>query len=304
MAGIAFVFSGQGAQYTGMGKELAECSKGAAEVFRSIDAIRPGTSGLCFEGSKEELQQTENTQPCIFAVGSAAAAALEEKGIKADSIAGFSAGEVAALAFGGYLNREDAFRYMIKRALYMKESGEKNPGTMFAVIGLSIDKINEICSKIEGRYPVNFNTENQVSVACTFEAAQGFGEAVTDAGGKAVKLAVSGGFHSPMMNSAREKLQAEFENMVFTKGSIPVYANVSAKPFEAREQMFAQINTPVLWYQTILNMAEDGIDTFVELGPGKTLCNMISKILPEATVLNVEDEKSLINTVEVLKNAQ
>lgn len=287
-----------------MGRDLHKCSKAAAEAFRRIDTIRPGTSKLCFEGTKEELQQTENAQPCLFAIGYSAAAALTENGIKADSAAGFSAGEVAALVYGGYIDGEEAFKYIVKRAQYMKDSGISNPGQMFAVLGLDSKKVKAICSGVEGRYPVNFNTETQITVACTDEAARNFPEEVSAAGGKAIKLAVSGGFHSPMMNCARKKLEDEFGDLRFVIGSIPVYANISAEPFENKEQMFAQINSPVLWHQTLLRMAKDGVDTFVEMGPGKTLCNMISKILPDAVVLNVEDEKSLINTVEVLKNAQ
>lgn len=304
MGKIAFLFAGQGAQYSGMGLELAQCSEKAAKVFEMADKIRPGTSKLCFEGSKEELQKTENTQPSMFCVGFAAAEALREKGIKADCIAGFSAGEVAALACGGYLEPEEAFKYIIKRAENMKLSSEKNPGLMFAVIGLDSHKVKEICKSVSGCYPVNFNTDVQTSVACTKDAEESFQKLVSDAGGKTVKLSVSGGFHSPMMDEARARQEKEFKDIKFNNGIIPVYANVSARPYTAKEEMFSQINSPVLWNQTILNMVEDGVDTFVELGPGRTLSKMILKIYTKAQILNVEDKKSLENTVEVLKDAR
>ena len=304
MGKIAFVFSGQGSQYSGMGQDLFQSSWPAAEVFRMADSIRPGTSKQCFVGSKEELMQTQNTQPCIFCVGLAAAEALLEKGIMPHCAAGFSAGEVTALAFGGYLKKEDAFKYVVQRAVHMQRSGRKNPGLMFAVLGLEGKEVENICSQVEGRYPVNFNTMTQVSVACTGESAGIFPKAVAAAGGRAIKLPVSGGFHSPMMGNARASLEKEFKELEFTLGEILVYANVSAKPYQDRQEMFSQINSPVLWYQTILNMDCEGVDTFIELGPGKTLTNMIAKILPKATVLNVEDSRSLDRTVEVVRNAK
>ena len=304
MGKIAVVFSGQGAQYSGMGKELAECSEAAAEVFQMADRLRPGTSKQCFEGSKEELQQTENTQPCLFSVGFAAAAALEEKGIKANCTAGFSAGEIAALAYGGCLSVEDAFGFVKRRALAMQESNKKNPGTMFAVLGLDRDQVIALCSTGKGWYPVNFNNATQVSVACTAESAEGFPSAVIAAGGKPIKLAVGAGFHSPLMNEARKQLEEEFSGLAFTVSSTPVYSNLTAEPYEGLAQLFQQINSPVLWHPLIQNMSRDGVDTFIEAGPGKTLSNMIAKILPEARILNVEDKESLEKTVEVLQHAE
>lgn len=304
MGKIAIVFSGQGAQYSGMGKELAQCSKAAASVFNMADSIRPGTSMQCFEGTKDELQQTENTQPCIFCVGYAAAAALEEKGIKADCSAGFSAGEIAALTYGGYLAEEDAFRFITRRALVMQEINRKNPGTMFAVLGLDKGQVLELCSREDGWYPVNFNTATQISVACTVESAERFPGAVAALGGKPIKLAVSAGFHSPLMDEARKKLEEEFSGMTFTVNSAPVYSNLTGEPYKELTQLFQQINSPVLWHPLIQNMYRDGVDTFIEAGPGKTLSNMIAKIIPDALILNVEDKDSLENTVEVLKNAE
>jgi len=303
MGRIAIVFSGQGAQYSGMGKELASCSEAAANVFKMADTIRPGTSKQCFEGSDEELQQTKNTQPCIFCVSYAAAVALAEKGIIADCAAGFSLGEVTALAYGGYLSEEEAFSFVTARALAMQESGKKNPGVMFAVLKLDSEEVTKLCSGREGCYPVNFNGKTQISVSCTEEAAKDFPKAVAAAGGKAIKLAVSGGFHSPMMREAREALERDFRELSFKEGTIPVYSNVTGEPYKGKTQLFQQIDSPVLWYPLILNMKRDGVDTFIEAGPGKTLSNMIGKILPGACILNVEDEQSLNNTVEVLKNA-
>ncbi len=304
MGRIALVFSGQGAQYSGMGKELEQCSDAASKVFQMADAIRPGTSLQCFQGSKEELQQTENTQPCIFCVGYAAAAALSEKGLRAHCAAGFSMGEVPALAYGGYLSVEEAFRYMIQRALTMQEINRRNPGTMFAVLGLSPTQVIELCKSGEGWYPVNFNGATQVAVACTEDTSSEFPKAVVSAGGKAIKLAVSAGFHSPMMRDAREHLEKAFAGLPFEKGKIPVYSNVTGEPYEGKDQMFQQIDSPVLWHPLIENMSRDGVDTFIEVGPGKTLTNMIAKILPKARILNVEDRESLLNTVEVMRNAE
>ncbi len=304
MGKIAIVFSGQGAQYSGMGKELANNSEAAANFFKMADSIRPGTSKQCFEGTKDELSQTENTQPCIFCVGYAAAAALTEKGIKADCSAGFSMGEMVALTYGGYMPEDEAFSNIIKRARLMKESGDKNPGVMFAVLGLDSERVIELCNGADGWYPVNFNGETQISVACTAASAAGFPEAVSSAGGKAVKLAVSGGFHSPMMKDVRDKMREEFSDVSFNVGEIPVYSNVTGEPYKEKEQLFRQVDSPVLWYPLIKNMNRDGVDTFIEAGPGKILSNMIAKILPEARILNVEDEKSLENTVEVLRNAR
>ena len=286
-----------------MGKELADCSKAAADVFKMADSIRPGTSAQCFTGTTEELCITQNTQPCLFCVDLAAARALREKGIVPDYLAGFSLGEIAALAFGGYFSAEDAFRFVVKRAEYMEKCCQDHAGVMYAVVKLPPERVEEICSTVEGSYPVNYNESTQTVVACTVEAAKPFEEAVKAAGGRALRLPVGGGFHSPMMDDAAIKLKEEFADIKFQQPEFPVISNVSAKEYTGPELLFQQVHSPVLWQKTVRYLAEMGVDTFIEVGIGKTLANLIQRALPDATVLNVEDEASLLQTLEVLKNA-
>lgn len=302
MGKIAFVFAGQGAQSPGMGKELYEISPAAKAVFDMAEKIRPGTINQCFEGTAAELALTINTQPCLFCVDLAAAAALAEKGIHPAMVAGFSVGEIPALAFAGKLSYEDAFRLVCARAEYMHEAGEKHGGAMFAVIGLEAGAIEEICKGLENAFAVNYNSPLQTVVACAKDVQDALAQKVKQAGGKALRLNVSGAFHSPFMNEAAQKLGAFIEPLQFSAGAMDVYSNVTAMPYTDKELIRQQVNSPVRWQKTIENMAEAGVECFVEVGPGKTLSGLIKKIDSRAVALNVENKASLENALEVLLN--
>ena len=193
MSKIAFVFSGQGAQAPGMGKELYDCSPAAKAVFDLADSIRPGTSQQCFEGTQEELNVTINTQPCLFACDLAAAKAAQERGIQPDCAAGFSLGEAAAVAFSGMLTEAEAFSMVCKRAELMNEAAQKNPGAMAAVMKLSPQQVETLCGPIENAWPVNYNSPKQTVVAASADTIDQVVEAASAQRGRAVKLAVSGG---------------------------------------------------------------------------------------------------------------
>ncbi|MDD6311457.1 MAG: ACP S-malonyltransferase [Firmicutes bacterium] len=305
MGKIAFVFSGQGAQYSGMGKEVAENVPAAAEVFKVADSVREGTSKQCFEADKEELTITSNTQPCIFTVSLAMAAALEAEGIKADYAAGFSLGELSALTYAKAFTLEEGLRVVSERGRLMQMDAEKHDTGMVAVLKLADEKVQELASKYENVYPVNFNTDGQVSVAGNKEELEAFKADVKEARGLAKPLAVAGAFHSPYMSDASEAFGKFLETADVNAPQIPVFSNLTAENYgeDVRGYLKDQIVNPVLWKKIVKNLVAEGVDTFIELGPGSTLAKMIGRIDKTVSVYNVENMETLQKAVEGVKNA-
>lgn len=303
MGKIAFLFAGQGAQYPGMGKSLTEISPKAASLFELVDSIRPGTSCQCFVGDPAELTQTANTQPCVFTVDLAAAYALEEAGVHADVAAGFSLGEMAALTFAGSFSEKDGFSLVCRRGELMQEAAQEHPSAMAAVLKLKDETVEQLCAGFPDVYPVNYNCPGQLVVAGGTEHLEQFCELAAEAGGRAKKLAVGGGFHSPFMEQAASAYLQELLRIGVNPPRIPVYGNRTAAPYEEnREIMLAeQMKNPVLWTKTVERMAADGVDTFVEVGPGKTLSGLVKRILPHAAVYRVEDAATLEETIQALR---
>ena len=287
MGAVAFMFSGQGAQYSGMGKTLYESSPAAKAVFGSLDSIRPGTSDMCFCGSEEELKQTINTQPCLYAVEMAAAAAMD---IRPAAVAGFSLGEVSALAYAGVFSTEDGFRAVIKRSELMQRETENLKSAMTAVLKLSDEDVAEAASKYSDVFPVNFNSPGQVVCAGSEESITSFEKDIAAKGGRAMRLAVSGGFHSPFMAKAAEGFREYLSSIQLSKPSIPVYSDLTADryPDDIITTLSQQISSPVRWTSLIRKMIEDGIDEFIEIGPGTVLSSLVKRIDKTVSVRSIE----------------
>ncbi|MGN0977139.1 MAG: ACP S-malonyltransferase [Faecousia sp.] len=300
MGRVAFVFPGQGAQYPGMGKELAALSPAAAEVFRVVEELRPGTTEQCFSGTAEELQQTAVTQPCMVAVELAAAAALEEAGVHADMTAGFSLGELAALSYAHIVDISTSFCLVCRRGQLMQRAAEAQDTSMAAVVKLSNENVEGICKQFPGVYPVNYNCPGQVTVAGLKSEMPAFSAAVKTAGGRALPLKVSGGFHSPFMAEAAESFGKALETVAFSAPMIPLYSNVTGLPYgeNFKELLQKQICSPVRWESIIRNMIASGADTFVEVGPGNVLQGLIKKIDPTVRTFGVSDGETLHTVIQ------
>ncbi len=295
MGKIAFVFAGQGAQASGMGLSLYQNSGAARRVFQTADAVRPGTSHQCFEGSESELKETKNTQSCLFTVEMAAAAALSELGIQADMAAGFSLGELAALSYGKAMDFETGLRLVMRRGELMQDASEQQTTSMAAVVRLSNEEVQKLCAEFPHVYPVNYNCPGQVSVSGAAEEMQDFSAAVRAAGGRAIPLKVSGAFHSPFMSEAAEAFAKELNETTLAEPELPLYANYTGTEYNAdvKSTLAKQIDHPVQWESIIRGMIDAGADTFFELGPGKTLSNFIKKIDPSVRMFSVSSQEDL-----------
>lgn len=313
MSKIAFIFSGQGAQYVGMGKELFENIQESKDIFKKADeTLGFSISNICFEGSKEDLDRTENTQPAILTTSIAALKSLEKSGIKADIVAGLSLGEYSALVCSGVLKFEDAVRIVKKRGKFMQEEVPEGVGTMAAIIGLSRDKGQDACrqSKEYGIVEVaNYNCQSQIVIAGEINAVDKACDAAKILGAKRViKLSVSAPFHTSMLKGAGEKLYKELEDVILDDIKIPVMTNVTGNYInntdDIKELLKRQVMSSVLWEDIVVNMINDGVDTFVEIGPGKALSGFVKKINRKVRVFNVEDLNSLNKTILELKGEE
>lgn len=280
MGKIAFVFSGQGDQYPGMGKDLVSKYSAAASIFDMCDTIRPGTSKQCFEGTEEELKETKNTQPCLFAMELAAAEVLFNKGVKPDALAGFSLGEVTAATAAGVFDNETGFKLVIKRGELMQKEAEKFDTSMVAVVKLTPEQVEEVCKGYSDVYPVNFNCPGQITVSGLASQMADFSADVKKAGGRALPLKLKGAFHSPFMEEAAKAFGEELAKADIKKNDITLYSDLTSEPYtdDVVGLLSRQICSPVLWEKIVRNMIADGVDTFIEIGPGRTLTNMIKKI--------------------------
>ena len=301
MGKIALLFAGQGAQRSGMGRSIYEASAAARKAMDEAESIRPGTLAQCFEGPDEALRQTVNTQPCLMLVDYACALAAREAGVTPDCAAGFSLGEVAAAAFAGMLPFEAAFRLVMRRAELMQAAAERHPGAMGAVLRLSAEQVEAICAQVGEAYPVNYNCPGQIVVACLEDRFEALTAAVTAQRGRVMRLGVSGAFHSPWMKEAQAGLSEYLAGIALRTPDIPLYANATGTPYagDLRALLSRQVASPVRFEDSVRAMAEAGVDTFVEVGPGTTLSGLVRKTLT-ARVFNVEDEQSLRACMEGL----
>jgi [acyl-carrier-protein] S-malonyltransferase len=313
MGKLAFLFPGQASQYPGMGGDLAEKFPEAKAVFDEADAaLGFSVSKLCFGGSEEALKQTENTQPAILTVSTAAYRALEKRGITPDFVAGHSLGEYSALVAAGALEFSTAVKLVRGRGRYMQEAVPSGEGAMAAVLGLSPADVAEICKKAaetEVVSPANMNSPEQTVISGSATAVKRAVEIASQSGAKrAVILAVSAPFHCAMMMPAQQRLESDLHAAPFHDLKFPLITNVDAEAIttgdEARDALIRQVTNPVRWLESVRDMIDSGVTVFVEVGPGKVLTGLLRQIDRSVRVFNVEDSATLQSTVEKLPQAR
>ncbi len=279
----AYVFPGQGSQFPGMGKELYEASEEAKTLFEKANEIVGfRITDIMFDGSEEELKQTNVTQPAIF-IHSVVMAKVMGENFKPDMVAGHSLGEFSALVAAGAMSFEDGLKLVIQRANAMQAATEITEGTMAAILGLEDEQVESICQEIDGVVPANYNCPGQLVISGERKGIEAACEKFTEAGARrALILPVGGAFHSPLMEPARADLAKAIENTPFNEPRCPVYQNVTAKPVtdpaQIKENLVAQLTAPVRWTQTMQNMIAEGANAVVEVGPGKVLQGLFKKV--------------------------
>lgn len=307
---IAFIFPGQGSQSPGMGKDLAEKFPAAKQVFEEADdALGFALSELCFNGPAEALQLTENTQPAILTTSVAAWRAMESENFpKPDFVAGHSLGEYSALVAAGSLSLSDAVRTVHARGRYMQEAVPVGTGAMAAILGSDLETVNAACAEAaQGQVcsGANINSPGQIVIAGDVAAIDRATEILKARGAKrAVKLNVSAPFHCALMQPAQDRLAADLNELQFNELRTPLVTNVDGKSIktgdEARESLIRQVSQPVRWLESVEFLSNHGVQTFIEIGPGKVLSGLVRQINRELRCLNVEDESSLRATREAL----
>ncbi len=313
MSKLAFLFPGQASQYCGMGRDLAANFPEAKAVFDEADAaLKFSITQTCFEGSEEALKLTENTQPAILTVSTAAYRALARKGIVPDFVAGHSLGEYSALVAAGGVDFSAAVKLVRARGKYMQEAVPAGQGAMAAILGLSPTEVADICKKAaenEIVSPANLNSPEQTVISGSAAAVKRAVEIATQSGAKrAVILPVSAPFHCALMMPAQQRLEADLRATQFNALKIPLITNVDAQAIttgeEARNALIRQVTAPVRWLDSVREMIESGVTVFVEVGPGKVLTGLLRQIDRSVRVFNVEDSASLQSTMEKLAAAR
>src|SRR5580704_13767525 len=313
MGKVAFIFPGQASQYSGMGKELADKFSGARAVFDEADkTLDFAVSKLCFEGTEDDLKLTANTQPAILTVSVAALRVLAEKGMTPDYVAGHSLGEYSALVAAGSLGFADAVKLVRKRGTYMQEAVPAGQGSMAAIMGLAPTVVLDVCKHAaqgEVCSPANLNSPEQTVISGHAGAVKRAVEIASQSGAKrAVVLAVSAPFHCALMMPAEQRLEKDLASTKFANLRMPLVTNVDADTITAGEEassaLVRQVTMPVRWEESMRLLLDEGVNTFVEVGPGKVLTGLIRQIERSVTTLNVEDEKSLAATLDRITGAK
>lgn len=305
----AFLFPGQGSQAVGMGKNLFEQFPVARKTFDEADeALGKKLSQLCFEGPEDQLRLTENTQPAILTVSVAAWRVLDEKGLKPGFVAGHSLGEYSAHVAAGTISFVDAVRTVRNRGKYMQEAVPVGTGAMAAILGMNLDAVGAVCgdaAQAEVCEPANINSPDQIVISGHAAAVERAVKLAQERGARrAILLPVSAPFHCSLMKPAQERLAADLQKLNFSAPKIPVVSNVYAKPVEdaesSREALVRQVPGSVKWSESMQLLISRGVQTFIEVGPGKVLCGLMRQIDRSKKCVNVEDEASLQKTMEYL----